>query len=196
MEPALSRGDRILATPLAFGIPIRLLPARLRSYGTPQRGDLVVFEAPGSPRLSWHAGLGETLLRFFTLNRYSVNRGPDGRPLPRLSVKRVIGLPGDTVRVQRLRAWVRPPDHSGFQAEHEIVSRAYAVNAEPVVDWPQGLPFGGDTGEIALGNGEYFVLGDNRSRSSDSRSWDAVPQALIRGRALFRYWPVTRIGRP
>ncbi len=196
MEPALSRGDRLLATPLAFGIPIRLLPPRLRSYANPRRGDLVVFEVPGSPAWTWPMCLAETFLRFITLSRHSIAEGPDGRPLARLSVKRVIGLPGDTVRMQRLRAYVRPAGHIGYQPEEEIVPGGYAINTEQVVRWPEGLPFGGDTGEIELGQGEYFVLGDNRARSSDSRSWDAVARELMRGRVLLRYWPVTRFGRP
>jgi len=196
MEPVLSRGDRVLATPLAFGIPIRLLPARLRSYGIPHRGDLIVFELPGSPSRRWPARLGETLLRFFTFNRHSLDEGPDRRPLARLAVKRVIGLPGDTVRMERLRAFVRPAGHIGFQAEQEIVPGAYPVDTKLRIDWPLGLPFSGDMEEIALAEGEYFVLGDSRARSSDSRSWGAVPQTLIRGRTLFRYWPVTRLGRP
>jgi signal peptidase I len=196
MEPALTRGDRVLATPLAFGIPIRLLPARLRSYGIPHRGDLVVFELPGSTRQPWHTRLAETLLRFVTFNRKSVEEGPDGRPIARLAVKRVIGLPGDTVRMERLRAHLRPAGHMGFEPETEIVPGDHSVNTAPAVDWPVGLPFGGDSEEITLGQAEYFVLGDNRARSSDSRSWGAVPQALIRGRTLVRYWPVIRFGRP
>lgn len=196
MEPALSRGDRLLATPLAFGIPISLLPAGLRSYGNPHRGDLVVFEVPGSPVWTWPTRAAESLLRFVTLNRHSIAEGPDGRPLARLSVKRVIGLPGDAVRMERLRAYVRPAGHVGFEPEEEVMPRGYAINTRQVGDWPEGLPFGGDTAEIELGQGEYFVLGDNRARSSDSRSWDAVPRALMRGRAVLRYWPVTRFGRP
>ena len=195
MEPALSRGDRVLATPLAFGIPIGLLPARLRSYGLPHRGDLVVFELPGLPERRWHERAAETLLRFVTFNRHSLDEGPDGRPIARLSVKRVIGLPGDAVRVQRLHALVRPAGHAGFEPEAQIVPGAYTVGP-PVTDWPAGLPFGGDSEETTLGPGEYFVLGDNRGRSSDSRSWGVVPQALIKGRTLLRYWPVTRFGRP
>ncbi len=196
MQPALQRGDRVVATPLAFGIPIGLLPSGLRSYGIPHRGDLVVFELPGSSQRSWLAGVGETLLRFFTLNSRSIDEGPDRRPVARLEIKRVIGLPGDTVRMERLRAYVRPAGHLGFQEEQEVVSHAYAVNATPAVEWPADLPFGGDTGEITLGDGEYFLLGDNRAHSSDSRSWGPVPEALIRGRTLARYWPVTRLGSP
>jgi signal peptidase I len=196
MEPALKRGDRVLATPLAYGIPVPLLPPRMRSYGTPHRGELVVFEVPGSLERPWHVRLAETLLRFVTLNRHSLEEGPDGRPIKRLSVKRVIGLPGDTVRMERLRALVRPAGHTGFEPETQIVAGSYTVNAEPATEWPAGLPFAGDTEEIPLGAGEYFVLGDNRARSSDSRSWGVVPGSLIRGRTLLLYWPVTRFGRP
>jgi signal peptidase I len=196
MQPALQRGDRLLATPLAFGIPIGLLPGRLRSYGVPHRGDLVVFELPGSSGRTWIADAGETVLRFFTLNNRSIDEGPDRRPVARFQIKRVIGLPGDTVRLESLLAYVRPAGHAGFQPEQEVAPRSYAVEARRAVDWPAGLPFGGDTGEITLKDGEYFLLGDNRAHSSDSRSWGPVPRSLIRGRTLVRYWPVTRLGRP
>ncbi len=196
MQPALQRGDYVLATPLAFGIPIGLLPASLRSYGIPHRGDLVVFELPGSSARSWLAGAGETIVRFFTLNNHSIDEGPDRRPVARLEIKRVIGLPGDTVRMERMRAYVRPSGHVGFQEEHEVVPRTYSVDAAQPVEWPAGLPFGGDTGEVTLKVGEYFLLGDNRAHSSDSRSWGPVPESLIRGRTLVRYWPVTRLGSP
>ncbi len=136
------------------------------------------------------------MLRFFTLNNRSIDEGPDRRPVARFEIKRVIGVPGDTVRMERLRAYVRPAGHVGFQEEQELVPRAYTVDARPAVEWPADLPFGGDTGEITLGDAEYFLLGDNRAHSSDSRSWGPVPEALIRGRTLARYWPVTRLGSP
>jgi signal peptidase I len=49
---------------------------------------------------------------------------------------------------------------------------------------------------MVLGEGEYFVLSDDRSNTNDSRTWGAVPIDFIAGKALFRYWPVTRLGRP
>jgi signal peptidase I len=194
MEPRLRHGDRLLATPLAFGVPVSILPSVLRSYGAPHRGELVVLEVPGSPRLSWFAGAAETVVRFVTFNQVSLDRGPAGRPSARLSVKRVIGLPGDTVRMERFQALIRPGGHTGFQQEREMIGGIATADTSPL-KWEPGTPFSGESQEVTLGPDEYFVLGDNRVHASDSRSWGVVTRSLIRGRPLFGYWPVTRIGR-
>jgi signal peptidase I len=194
MEPRFRHGDRLLATPLAFGLPVRILPPALRGYGAPHRGELVVLELPGSPRVSWFPGAAETVARFFTFNQVSLDRGPAGRPSARLSVKRVVGMPGDTVRMERFQALIRPGGHTGFQQESELVPGVATVDARPS-KWEPGTPFSGESQEVTLGPDEYFVLGDNRAHASDSRSWGVVAGSLIRGRPLFRYWPVTRIGR-
>jgi signal peptidase I len=194
MEPRLKPGDRLIATPLAFGVPVRSLPPSVRGRGAPHRGDLVVLELPGSPPLSWLSGAAETVVRFVTFNQVSLDRGPARRPSARLSIKRVVGLPGDTVRMERFQALVRPGGHTGFQPESELVPGVATVDARPA-KWEPGTPFSGDMEEMTLGADEYFVLGDNRAHASDSRSWGALPGSLIRGRPLFRYWPVTRVGR-
>ncbi len=82
-------------------------------------------------------------------------------------IKRVIGLPGDLVEVREHRVWVN----------------GIALN-EPYIDQPPGYP-----GNWVVGEGEYFVLGDNRNNSSDSHSWGLLPAGKILGKAVFSYWP-------
>jgi signal peptidase I len=57
------------------------------------------------------------------------------------------------------------------------------------------IPFSGDGEEITLREGEYFVLGDNRPESSDSRSWGPLPSSRIVGKVIFRYWPPHSLGK-
>lgn len=96
-------------------------------------------------------------------------------------IKRVIGLPGETVKIKdgevRIKNSVYP---DGF------------VLKQPYLD-PPNHPTYPDT-KLTLGSDEYFVLGDNRDFSSDSRIWGAVPKKNIIGRAYLRAWPPSRAG--
>jgi len=110
----------------------------------PERGEIIVFEFPDS--------------------------NPNN---PRKDfVKRVVGLPGETIRM-----------HDGV----------VFVNEEKLDE-----PYLAETGhsnaaERTLGEGEYYVLGDNRAHSNDSRAWGAVPNANLRGKVWMVYWPAPGI---
>jgi signal peptidase I len=62
--------------------------------------------------------------------------------------------------------------------------------------WDESIPFSGNMDSLILGPGECFVISDDRSNTNDSRTWGPIPADLITGKAIFRYWPLTRIGRP
>jgi signal peptidase I len=101
-------------------------------------------------------------------------------------IKRVVALPGETVAIRDKRVWV----------DGQPLLEPYAFHADDTT-WPDEpgidelrrrrdqLP------DLRVPEGAYFVLGDNRDDSSDSRFWGPVPDALIEGRALFVYWSVT-----
>jgi signal peptidase I len=83
-------------------------------------------------------------------------------------IKRVIGVPGDTVKVEDGQVYV-----NGVPLDEPYVNEEHRSNMD----------------EKVVPEGEYFVLGDNRGNSSDSRSWGFVPEENIIGRAMFTYWP-------
>ena len=89
-------------------------------------------------------------------------------------VKRIVGLPGDTVQVA---------------SNGQVSVNGVAIN-EPYVN-DLGNPYGATT--LTLGPNQYFVLGDNRGDSSDSRAWGPVPRNEIIGRAELVYWPLNNI---
>lgn len=91
-------------------------------------------------------------------------------------IKRVIGLPGERVRVERGQVFIndRPIEEPYLAPERNRSGRTYA--------------------EVEVKNHYYYVMGDNRDASNDSRSWGLVPQKYIYGKAMFRYWPLPRIG--
>lgn len=94
-------------------------------------------------------------------------------------IKRVIGLPGETVRVQAGKVLVVNSDHP----EGILLDEPYLEHAETNLE--------GDP--VALGDEEYYLLGDNRDSSLDSRRFGSVSRELIVGRAWLRGWPIDRI---
>ena len=94
-------------------------------------------------------------------------------------IKRLVGLPGDTVQV------------GGGQVTIANVTYSQGAVLDESSYLPEGIRTGGQQ-TLQLHDGEYFVLGDNRAASSDSRQWGVLQDNEIVGRAAFRAWPLTR----
>jgi signal peptidase I len=91
-------------------------------------------------------------------------------------IKRVIGVPGDRIRIEAGQVYVNDQPLAEDYVPEEYRDR---------VSWePHRVP-----------EGEYFVLGDHRSSSSDSRTWGFVKRDAIYGKAVFVYWPLDKMGR-
>jgi signal peptidase I len=103
-------------------------------------------------------------------------------------------LPGDTVRIERFVAFVRPSGESEFISEFAVTDRQYTLSDGPRPQgWRSTDPFGGATAEITLAPDQYFVLADNRAEGFDSRHWGPVSKSDIYGRLWVRFWPVNRV---
>lgn len=93
-------------------------------------------------------------------------------------IKRVIGLPGDTITIDGETVTIVNDEHpEGFTL------------SEPYVDSPTDTQL-----TQTLADGQYFVMGDNRSASSDSRTWGSLEEKAIIGRAILRLFPITEAG--
>jgi len=101
--------------------------------------------------------------------RYPLNPGE-------FFIKRIIGLPGETVEIQNSKVTIKTASGETALAESYLPSSTKTL--------PNAI--------IALQENEYFVMGDNRPKSSDSRFWGTLPKNKIMGRALLRLWPVAR----
>jgi signal peptidase I len=101
-------------------------------------------------------------------------------------VKRIIGLPGDTLRIIDQVVYIQPAGATGFTATDE----PYVVHEYPG-QVPDNLM---NFGPVLIPQGQYFAMGDNRDDSMDSREWGFVPRSNIVGRALLVYWSFDGVG--
>jgi signal peptidase I len=135
-----------------------------RHFGAPSRGDIVVFNTP--PATASACGEGGVF------------------------VKRVIGLPGETVKEDdKGFIWIRGPSSSSPS------SNSWVKLDEPYVSAAaRQLDSAHFNQRWTVPDGEYFMVGDNRSESCDSRQWGSVPRGNLIGPVVFRYWPLSRLG--
>jgi signal peptidase I len=161
MLPTLEVGDFILVNKYAYGLRLPVIGTKIVAIGAPQRGDIMVFVPPHDPR-------------YF--------------------IKRVVGVPGDHIRIENNVLYI-----NGVRAQYEYVQQLQAdlaLASRPLLirEYRETLgagphrilryPFSEPPMEWRVPEGGYFMLGDNRGRSEDSRVWGFVPEGNIVGKAV------------
>jgi signal peptidase I len=104
-------------------------------------------------------------------------------------IKRVIGVPGDTIRLDNGRVYVTPKGGVAVRLDEPYINTDSSGKQEPTI--PRDA---NGTTQWTVAPGTYFVMGDNRTVSEDSRVFGPIPRDLIIGRAWLRYFPLDRIG--
>lgn len=158
MLPTLEVGDFILVNKYAYGLRLPVAGTKIVDIGDPKRGDIMVFRYPEDGSTNY--------------------------------IKRVIGLPGDHIRYRNRQLFI-----NGELIETEFVARLPPVNlrreflmgTEHDIFVNSGPGNGAGEGEWTVSEDHYFVMGDNRGNSNDSRFWGTVPDELVVGRA-FAIW--------
>ena len=174
MMPTLLVGDFILVNKFAYGVRLPVLNTKIIENGQPRRGDIVVFRFPKDPTVDYIKrviGLpGDRIGNYHKqifINGVPMAQTPDGRYAGGTQGESMTGEPLLTEDLQALR--------------HQILIRSQDPSARE--------------GEFLVPEGHYFVMGDNRDNSNDSRFWGAVPEANLVGRAFF-IWMSWDSGRP
>ena len=151
MIPTLLLGDRILVNKFVFGTRVPFTAVKLFPLREPARGEIVVFLPPQN---------------FVS---------PVGRDVH--LIKRVIGLPGDTVEIVEKRLYVNGSEFS--------VPNAHWDDPGIMERWSSARD---NFGPIVVPPGSYFMMGDNRDNSYDSRFWGFVLEAELTGKPIMIYW--------
>jgi len=196
MEPGRIPSDGVIVSSLAFGARAPFFQSRLPGLGVPERGDLVVIKPPflDEPGLLWR--ILEPLASFLSLQKATLHRDLYGSRVNAYMVKRIVGIPGDTVRMRDYILQIKARGAADFVPEQQLIPVRYQVLTSLTArGWSASLPLSGNGGDLVLEPGEYFVLGDNRPESSDSRSWGALAAERIVGKLIYRYWPPRSIGK-
>jgi signal peptidase I len=181
MEPTLTRGDRVLVNKLSY------------RFGEPDRGDVIVFRDPypnpceGEEADAPHCNQ--------TFPRRALNWFAEVFGLPtgdtRDFIKRIVALPGETIAMRDGDVYVCddpgcvPIDRRGDPEDGELIDFPNSSEEGPQKD-------DADVPAFVVPDDEYFVLGDNRANSSDSRSFDGIGRDEIVGKAFVVVWPPTR----
>ena len=157
--------------------------------GNFERGDVVLLESRFSPKKNFFISQVNRLVRFFTAQQISLFEHND-LPSSKSHVRRVVGMPGDTIYMRDYVLYIKPAGERHFLTEFEIVEEPYNVTFYvPPADWDTEIGVKGSFDEITLGYNEYFVLADNRKSSDDSRLWGAIKKDEIAAKVLMCYFP-------
>lgn len=163
LEPTVLPGDLVAVNQFAYGLRLPVVNTKVVSVGEPKTGQIAVFRWPPQPNIDF--------------------------------IKRVIGVPGDHIQYINKVLYINGKEATqtfeGMAVDHEpdgdITVKKYLEDLNGVKHYIYINPNGGETQDFDLivPPGSYFMMGDNRDNSADSREWGFVPESNLIGKAFF-----------
>jgi len=188
MLPTLQSGDLILVNKFTYGIRLPVIDTKVIPLGSPKRGDVMVFRYPVDPSVDY--------------------------------IKRVVAIPGDEVAYLNKKLFINgkevptkrdgdyfEPDRVAYTAQYEeklgdevnriLVDERSSQTLAPIWNFPhrEKCQYLRDGIRCSVPEGVYFMMGDNRDNSLDSRFWGFVPDSHIVGKAFFIWMNFGNLGR-
>ena len=166
-----------------------MISPMLKKYN---RGDVVLMNPRKKQEHSKMQKLINLMVGFFTAQQCSLYEKPNF-PGTNCQLRRIVGLPGDRLYMRDYVLYVKPEGTKHYLTEFEIADTPYNVTFFTAPsEWDSYLGVKGSFDEIVLSENQYFVLGDNRKSSDDSRLYGPVNQADVIGKALLCYFPFSK----
>lgn len=172
MYPTLNIGDFILVNKFHYGVRLPVINTKMIDVSNPARGEVMVFRYPHDPNVNF--------------------------------IKRVVGVPGDVIRYDNKKVYVNGemvpmdyegeyllPQDDGRRIETDLFQETLGESTHFVLNDPDRRSRGM---EVRVPENSYFVMGDNRDHSNDSRFWGFVPEENIVGRAFFIWFSWDSVG--
>jgi signal peptidase I len=168
MEPTLKIGQRVLVNRIG------------NNFGNPSVGDILVFHPPaGAAQSAPTCGVENAPSQPCPV---SVRKEDTSTNF----IKRVVAGPGDTMYIRDGHVYRKAKGTKTFKRESDgYIAQCGAAGDSCTLQDPITIPAG-----------HWFMMGDNRGESDDSRFWGSIPRSWIIGKAFFTYWPPSRIGFP
>lgn len=174
MIPTLLIGDHILVNKFTYGTKLPFTGNRVLLFNQPKRGDVIVFSFPKNKEQEECTSTSKNISTRFS------NAWSSGNPFYLFKddckdfIKRVIGVGGDKIEVRSKRVYVNGiPLDEPYTIHNDLTS--------------EGSPRD-NFGPFTVPRGSFFVMGDNRDQSYDSRFWGVVDMDEIKGKAFIMYW--------
>ncbi len=185
MRNTLLEGDNLFVNKITYGVRIPFTDKKLFTLNEVKRGDIIVFKFPAETKEQVNCGEPQY-----------------GRDF----VKRVIGMPGETVEVKNKKVFINGElmPAQDYEVYHDLDRKEAEIPfdkeeyqklwEERVLEKHLGIYLRDDFGPVTVPQDSYLALGDNRDFSCDSRFWGPVPAKNIKGKAWFIHWPFKRMG--
>lgn len=177
MTPDIPKNSTLFVTPIMPSV---------------DRGDVVLLDKD-SLLTNVHKKFLNSIINFFTLQQRGLYSDAENLSSKK-TLRRVIGLPGDTVYMKNFIVYIKPQNEKYFLSEFELSKKSYNIEVFNLPEgWDDSVGFKAEFTPVTLGPNEYFVLADNRFSSLDSRLWGVVNKRDFIGKALIVYFPFSKI---